>query len=64
MVIAIQPIDSYSDVCYVIKVITQNSVFHKQPGKGNSGTDLPDLIANSDTSLAKEVCLIEFINSS
>lgn len=57
-------VGSYPDVCYLVKLLIKESVFHEQLGRSDGGTDLPDLFANGSASLARGVLLTEYINSS
>lgn len=57
-------VGSFPDICYLVKLLTNESVFHEQLGRGASETELPDLFANGTTSLAKGVLLADYISNS
>ncbi len=57
-------VGSYPDVCYLVKLLTKESVFHEQLGRGASEPELPDLFANGSVLLSKGVLLTDYINSS
>lgn len=56
-------ISSYLDVCYLVKFLTKEVVFHEQLGRGDSRSDLTNLFANGSASLAKKVLLSKYITS-
>ncbi|MCJ1343041.1 hypothetical protein MMC31_001230 [Peltigera leucophlebia] len=56
-------VSSYPDVCYLVKLLTNEAVFNEQLRRGNSESDLPDLFANGSALLARGVLLTEYIIS-
>lgn len=54
-------VGSYPDVCYLVKLLTNEAIFYEQLGRDNSESNLPNLFANGSTSLARGVLLTEYI---
>lgn len=57
-------VSSYPNICYFIKFFIKEFVFHKQLGRYNSRTDLPNLFLNDSALLVKVVLLTEYRNNS
>lgn len=55
---------NYLDVCYLIKLLINETVFYEQLRKGVIRSNLSDLFANGSASLIKRVLLTEYITSS
>lgn len=57
-------VSSFPDVCYLVKLLVNKSAFEEQLGRGDAKNELPDLFANGTASLARDVSLADYINSS
>lgn len=57
-------ISSFLNICYLVKLFANKSTFEEQLGWDDAKNKLPDLFANSIISLARDVLLADYINSS
>lgn len=56
-------IDSFPNICYLIKLLINKSAFQEYLGRGNSKSLLLELFSNGTVSLAKRIVLSEYISS-
>lgn len=54
-------VDNFLNICYLIKLLTNKSAFHKLLEKDSNKSLLPDLFVNSTISWARRVVLTKYI---
>lgn len=57
-------VSRFPDICYLVKLLANESAFKEQLGQGDAKNELPDLFANGIASLARGALLTDYIDSS